>query len=88
MELDLGRYGRAEELLAQAAEAPDVEAPDREQHHDRLARLADDQLAVFLLRHEQEFTFQEAADALGCSVRTAKYRMKDSKRSRGVLTQA
>lgn len=34
------------------------------------------ELAVFLLRHDQGLTYEEAAAALGCSVRTAKYRMR------------
>ncbi|MGE0710611.1 MAG: RNA polymerase sigma factor [Planctomycetota bacterium] len=32
--------------------------------------------AVFLLRHDQGLSYAEVADALSCSVRTAKYRMK------------
>lgn len=32
--------------------------------------------AVFLLRHDEGRTFDEVAEALGCSVRTAKYRMQ------------
>jgi RNA polymerase sigma-70 factor (ECF subfamily) len=31
---------------------------------------------VFLLRHVEGLTFAEVATALGCSVRTAKYRMR------------
>lgn len=31
---------------------------------------------VFLLRHERGLTFEEVAAAVGCSLRTAKYRMK------------
>ncbi len=38
--------------------------------------LPPEERAVFLLRHDQELTYAEVADALGCSVRTAKYRMK------------
>jgi RNA polymerase sigma-70 factor (ECF subfamily) len=38
--------------------------------------LPDDQRAVFLLKHEHGLTYAQAAEALGCSVRTAKYRMK------------
>jgi RNA polymerase sigma-70 factor, ECF subfamily len=34
------------------------------------------ELAVFLLKNDQGLTFVEVADALGCSVRTAKYRMR------------
>lgn len=38
--------------------------------------LPDDERAVFLLRHDQGLTYAQVADALACSVRTAKYRMK------------
>lgn len=31
---------------------------------------------VFLLRHERGLSFEEVAEAVGCSLRTAKYRMK------------
>ncbi|MDC3379177.1 RNA polymerase sigma factor [Planctomycetota bacterium] len=34
------------------------------------------ELAVFLLKHDQGLTYAQVADALSCSVRTAKYRMK------------
>lgn len=34
--------------------------------------------AVFLLKHDQGLTYGEVADALGCSLRTAKYRMKSA----------
>lgn len=35
-----------------------------------------DEKAVFFLRKEAGLTFDQVADVLGCSVRTAKYRMK------------
>lgn len=38
--------------------------------------LPPEERAVFLLRHDEGRTFDEAAEALGCSVRTAKYRMQ------------
>ena len=34
------------------------------------------ELAVFLLKHDQGLTYEEVAEALACSVRTAKYRMR------------
>lgn len=34
--------------------------------------------AVFLLRHDQGLTYAEVAEALGCSLRTAKYRMRNA----------
>lgn len=39
-------------------------------------RLPEAELAVFLLRHDQGLTYEQVAEALSCSVRTAKYRMK------------
>ena len=38
--------------------------------------LPEDERAVFLLRHDRGLSFEEVAEALGCSLRTAKYRMK------------
>ena len=38
--------------------------------------LPTDQRAVFLLKHDEGLTYAQVAEALGCSVRTAKYRMK------------
>lgn len=35
-----------------------------------------DQRAVFLLKHDEGLTYTQVAETLGCSVRTAKYRMK------------
>ena len=37
--------------------------------------LPEDQRAVFLLKHEQGLTYAEVAAVVGCSLRTAKYRM-------------
>jgi RNA polymerase sigma-70 factor (ECF subfamily) len=38
--------------------------------------LPEEERAVFLLKHDQGLTYSDVAQALGCSVRTAKYRMK------------
>jgi RNA polymerase sigma-70 factor, ECF subfamily len=38
--------------------------------------LPEAELAVFLLKHDQGLTYAEVAEALGCSLRTGKYRMK------------
>jgi len=38
--------------------------------------LPPNELAVFLLKHDQGQTYAEVAEALGCSLRTAKYRMR------------
>lgn len=38
--------------------------------------LPGEQRAVFLLKHDQGMTYSEVAAALGCSLRTAKYRMQ------------
>ena len=39
-------------------------------------QLPDDQREVFLLKQVEGLTFREVAEALGCSQRTAKYRMR------------
>ncbi len=41
-------------------------------------RLPNDQRVVFLLRHDHGLTYAQVADAVGCSVRTTKYRMKSA----------
>ena len=41
-----------------------------------VARLSDKERAVFLLKHDQGMTYAQVAEALACSVRTAKYRMQ------------
>jgi RNA polymerase sigma-70 factor (ECF subfamily) len=41
-----------------------------------VGKLPDREREVFLLRQVEGLTFVEVADALGCSVRTAKYRMR------------
>lgn len=72
------------EALAAAAQAggdadPARIAAAREEHgllRRALDALGEGERAVFLLRHDQGHTYEEIADALGCSVRTAKYRMK------------
>jgi RNA polymerase sigma-70 factor (ECF subfamily) len=38
--------------------------------------LPTEQRSVFLLKNDQGLTYTQVADAVGCSVRTAKYRMK------------
>lgn len=38
--------------------------------------LPPEELAVFLLKHDLGHTYEQVADVLSCSVRTAKYRMK------------
>lgn len=43
-----------------------------------IGRLPEAERAVFLLKHDQGLTYSEVADALGCSLRTAKYRMKSA----------
>ncbi|MCO5171827.1 MAG: RNA polymerase sigma factor [Planctomycetes bacterium] len=70
--------------LAAAARADGEADPARiaaaREEHGLLRRaldaLGEGERAVFLLRHDQGHTYEEIADALGCSVRTAKYRMK------------
>jgi len=75
------RGPEAIDLLAGAAEAPGPpeEAARREVRgllRGVVSRLPEEQRAVFLLKHDRGLTFSEAAAALGCSVRTAKYRMR------------
>ncbi len=43
---------------------------------EAVGKLPDHEREVFLLRQVEGLTFVEVADALGCSVRTAKYRMR------------
>ncbi|MBX3468100.1 MAG: RNA polymerase sigma factor [Planctomycetes bacterium] len=40
--------------------------------------LPPDELAVFVLKHDLGQTYEQAADVLACSVRTAKYRMRSA----------
>jgi RNA polymerase sigma factor (sigma-70 family) len=43
---------------------------------EAVGKLPEQEREVFLLRQVEGLTFVEVADALGCSVRTAKYRMR------------
>jgi RNA polymerase sigma-70 factor (ECF subfamily) len=43
---------------------------------EAMADLPRQELAVFLLKHDQGLTYEQTAEALACSVRTAKYRMR------------
>lgn len=65
---------------AEAEEAGPVERASRKEAGEILRAavedLPTDERAVFLLKHDQGLTYAEVADALACSVRTAKYRMK------------
>lgn len=43
-----------------------------------IAELPDGEREIFLLKQVEELTFKEVAEALGCSVRSAKYRMRSA----------
>lgn len=45
---------------------------------EALSELPDDEREVFLLRKREGLTFEQVAAAIGCSVRTAKYRQRNA----------
>ena len=77
----------------------DTPAPDRAERAERralvveaLATLGDEQRSALALRHSHRLTMQELADALSCSVPTARARLREAARrfavqlrERGVL---
>lgn len=68
-------------LENESAEAPDRVASRREAvelMRGAIGRMPESERAVFLLKHDQGLTYSEVAEALGCSLRTAKYRMKSA----------
>lgn len=68
-----------ETLGALAREAPPEAAARREAAgllRGAVQALPPEELAVFLLKHDLGHTYDEVAEVLSCSVRTAKYRMK------------
>ncbi|MGE0708394.1 MAG: RNA polymerase sigma factor [Planctomycetota bacterium] len=75
-----------DELLVDAAgaspAAPPPEAASRAERaallRGAVSRLPEPERDVFLLKHDQELSYAEVAQALGCSLRTAKYRMKSA----------
>lgn len=87
---DFKRAGRAEQpheqdALTQLARAPgsapweDVSVRELKSLIDSLvSKLEADERAIFFLKREAELSFAEAADTLGCSIRTAKYRMRSA----------
>lgn len=62
------------------ADAPVTAAVERREVsslvREAVDKLPEREREVFLLRQVEGLTFDEVADALGCSVRTAKYRMR------------
>lgn len=68
-------------LPTDSSVAPDRVASRREAAElmrGAIGRMPESERAVFLLKHDQGLTYSEVADALGCSLRTAKYRMKSA----------
>jgi RNA polymerase sigma-70 factor, ECF subfamily len=64
-----------------AAETAVTEATVREESRivrQAIGRLPDGEREIFLLKQVEELTFKEIAEALGCSVRSAKYRMRSA----------
>ncbi|MBL4849538.1 MAG: RNA polymerase sigma factor [Planctomycetes bacterium] len=67
-------------VARETSSAPEVAAQREaaELMRDAIGRIPASERAVFLLKHDQELTYAEVAEALGCSLRTAKYRMKSA----------
>lgn len=68
------------ELPALGSE-PSAAAEEKEQRvllGEAVAELPDPEREVFLLRKTEGLTFSDVAEAVGCSIRTAKYRMRSA----------
>lgn len=67
-----GPQAKGAEPVPAAVQSREVSTLVRE----AVGKLPEQEREVFLLRQVEGLTFAEVADALGCSVRTAKYRMR------------
>ncbi len=86
------REGRRGSAAALSPEEEYIRDSDMVEFLDAVGRLKDKFRMVFLMRYDQGLRYCEIADFLGCSERTAKWRMKraleliaDALKKRGVL---